>query len=100
MDQIYDPAETAIITYSNIQGSGYAGALGNIDQDPLFANAVAGDLQLTCTPPTPCSPCVDMGSDSAAPTTDILGLDRVDISGVGGANIADMGAYEFHLPEN
>jgi predicted outer membrane repeat protein len=63
------------ITYSNIEG-GYPGT-GNIDIDPQFVNAGAGNFHLTCS-----SPCIDAG-DPASP----LDPDYTR---------ADMGAYYYH----
>jgi len=55
VDQIVvDPTATLNVTYSDIQG-GWPGA-GNIDADPQFANAAAGDYTLLCS-----SPAVDAG---------------------------------------
>lgn len=56
----------------------------NIDEDPLFVNAVAGDFSLQ-----PDSPCIDAGDPDApdAPDTDIFGNLRVPPP--------DMGAVEF-----
>ncbi|MEN9675190.1 MAG: hypothetical protein RIS76_1086 [Verrucomicrobiota bacterium] len=74
---------TARVSYSDVQG-GYPGD-GNIDADPVFVNAMAGDLRLNS--PT----CVDLGDNSAIPatgTTDLEGNARI----VG--LIVDMGAYE------
>ena len=45
---------TPLVVYSDIQG-GYPGE-GNIDTDPLFADAAAGDYALL-----PCSPAIDSG---------------------------------------
>ncbi len=81
----------ADVTYSLV-GGGHEG-LGNIDADPMFADAAAGDLRLSAG-----SPCIDAADDLAAPQSDALGNPRVDIDGVGSAGvIADMGALE-HQP--
>jgi len=79
-------------------------ANGNTDDDPLFlfANTPAGSdgdfvtfddgLRLKEN-----SPCVDTADDYFAPLTDILGLERVDITSVGNSGTyADMGAYESY----
>ncbi len=66
---------TITVEYSDVEG-GYAGE-GNIDEDPLFVDAVGGDLHLTDE-----SPCIDAG-DPAAP---------LDPDGT----TVDMGAY-FHV---
>jgi predicted outer membrane repeat protein len=63
------------VIYSNIEG-GYPGT-GNIDIDPQFVNAGAGNFHLTCS-----SPCIDAG-DPASP----LDPDYTR---------ADMGAYYYH----
>ena len=85
------------VTYSTIQGS-WSGT-GNIDADPNFVNATAGNLRLSCV-----SPCIDAGNNSAVPisiTNDLNGWSRfiddlcTEDSGSGTAPIVDMGAYEF-----
>lgn len=77
----------AIVAFSNVEG-GWEGE-GNIDLDPLFADA---DGRLS-----PESPCIDVGTNSPAgglPSADIEGRTRpIDGNGDGQA-IADMGAYE------
>lgn len=70
---------TLSVTYCDVQG-GHAGG-GNIDEDPLFADAASGDLRLRTD-----SPCLGAGNVGAAPATDITGRSR-------GAE-TDMGAYE------
>jgi parallel beta-helix repeat protein len=73
------------VTYSDVQG-GWAGA-GNIDSDPLFANAASGDWRLLAN-----SPCIDTGSNDALPPSALVDLD-------GNPRIindtVDMGACEF-----
>ena len=97
-NQIYNAdTSTAIIGYSDIEGSGgsgsgWDGALGtdgggNIDVDPLFVDASADDLHLQAS-----SPAIDAGDNSAVPpevTTDLDGNPRI-VNG-----IVDMGAYEY-----
>lgn len=66
-----------VITYSDVRGGwAEAGSVGNIDADPAFADAPAGDYQLTVA-----SPCIDAGD----PTSE------VDPDGT----VADMGVYFF-----
>jgi hypothetical protein len=107
-DQIFvDPFGGAdpVVTYSDIEG-GWAGA-GNIDADPMFVDAGAGDLRLGEG-----SPCADAGDNTALPAgvvTDLDGLDRfVDdplapetgvAGGAGGESIVDMGAYERQIDD-
>jgi hypothetical protein len=98
--QIYnDETSTAIVTYSIVEG-GFIGE-GNLDADPLFANAELGNLRLRSN-----SPAIDAGSNFAVPvgiTTDLNGdprfVDMADIpdTGAGEAPIVDIGAYESHL---
>ena len=75
-----DPS--AVVTYSCVQ-NGYTGT-GNISADPLLVNPAGGDLHLQGS-----SPCVDTGTPSGAPFTDIEGNTRPQGSGI------DMGAYEY-----
>jgi len=73
----------AIITYSDIQGD-HPGT-GNINTDPQFVNAAAGDLHLK-----PGSPCLGAGTPNGAPATDPDGNPR--------PNPPSMGAYEVGFP--
>ena len=90
------------ISYCDIKGSGGSGPSGpnpnwdiyfgidgggNIDADPLFvdpSNPLDNGLRLSQD-----SPCIDKANNTAAPLTDILGIERF--------GTADMGAYEFEL---
>ncbi|MHC5015144.1 MAG: choice-of-anchor Q domain-containing protein [Planctomycetota bacterium] len=101
----YFPVELTV-TYSDVEGGeadvyvqpGFTlhwGA-GNIDADPLFADA---DGRLA-----PGSPCIDAGSNPAVPagiTTDLDGNPRFvddpcrEDTGLGDPSIVGMGAYEF-----
>ena len=78
--EIYNSGSSPIVTYSDIQG-GYTGT-GNINADPLFVGG--GDYHLTAG-----SPCIDTGTSSGAPATDLEGSPRPLGAGY------DMGAYEF-----
>ncbi len=64
------------------------GTDGNLAEDPLFANATAGNWRLTNV-----SPCVNTGSNAfvTAGATDADGLSRVIHDG----GTVDMGAYEL-----
>jgi len=67
---------------------------GNIDADPLFADAAGGDYHLSAG-----SPCIDSANGDLAPELDIEGFSRWDDpdvtnTGVGDPDYADMGAYE------
>ena len=87
---------TATISYSNIEGSGGSNNWnsifgtnggGNLDVDPQFASTA--DLRLSLS-----SPCIDQGTASGAPATDIDG-DARPINGM-----MDMGSDEYaYLPE-
>ncbi|WP_425421180.1 right-handed parallel beta-helix repeat-containing protein [Phaeodactylibacter xiamenensis] len=88
-------AITLTVNHNIIQG-GYSGGTNNLDDDPLFVNPLApglnteGDYRLL-----PCSPAIDAGTDTGAPTEDILGNLR-PIDGNGDATATtDMGAYEY-----
>ena len=72
-----------MVTYSDV-GGGHSGT-GNINSDPLFVGG--RNYHLTAS-----SPCIDTGTSSGAPNTDIDGNPRPLGSGY------DMGAYEFIPP--
>jgi hypothetical protein len=65
--------------------------VGNIDADPLFVNAAAGDYRLR-----PDSPCIDAGTNlSSLIQTDITGEVRPWDGNKDGVAAFDIGAYEF-----
>ncbi|MCK4887758.1 MAG: right-handed parallel beta-helix repeat-containing protein [Planctomycetes bacterium] len=94
VDEIYSVGGTPIVTYSDVQG-GWEG-VGNIDIDPLFADANGPDgivgseddnLRLSAG-----SLCINAGDNSAVTVAgDINGNTRI-IDGT-----VDMGAYESNL---
>ena len=61
------PSDKDTANYSCIEGLSTLGGTGNIDDDPLFANAGAGHFQLHSA-----SPAVDMGSVGFGFPTDLL----------------------------
>jgi len=73
---------TNTVTHSNVRGG--AVGTGNIDADPLFINAGAGDLRLQSN-----SPSRHTGAATDAPAEDIRGVSRPQGAGY------DMGAYEM-----
>ena len=92
-DELSSLSSAFSITYSDIQG-GFEGT-GNINADPMFVDpdgpdSVVGteddDLHLTTG-----SPCIDTGTASGAPATDLEGNPRPQGAGY------DMGAYESLL---
>ncbi|MBN2017229.1 MAG: hypothetical protein JW794_03735 [Candidatus Cloacimonetes bacterium] len=83
-EEIYlDTNSSITITYSDIEG-GYTGT-GNIDSDPLFADAANDDYHLTWdnfpVPDATMSPCINTGDPASPFDPD--------------ATITDMGAYYF-----
>ena len=82
-DEIY--GNSAIVSYSNIQG-GYSEGTNIIDDNPLFIDPNTGDYHLQVGPVI--SPCIDAGTSSGAPDTDMDGNIRPCGAGY------DMGAYE------
>jgi len=99
-NEIVYSSGTMSVTYSDVQG-GYSGT-GNINADPYFVDAIAGNLRLSSG-----SPCIDKGSNAALPpdTTDLDGdgdttepipFDLDDGPRVWNG-IVDMGAYEYFV---
>ncbi len=92
-DEIYnDFSSIAIVTFSDIDQSGYAGSNGNIREDPLFVAGLRGDYYLSQPPgQVSTSPCVDAGNDTAAN----LGMDDKTTSTNGDLDtgIVDMGYH-------
>lgn len=70
-----------VVTNSDINGSFPLGS--NMDADPLFINAAAGDFHVS-----PCSPVIDQGGSYAPMSLDIAGSQRFQ-----GADV-DLGPYE------
>jgi predicted outer membrane repeat protein len=113
----YDLSSTTIVTYSCVKDDDandatiYPGS-GNIDDDPLFADADSNDLHLQAN-----SPCIDAGDKNSDPadtadldgdanTTEPVPLDLdgrhrffddpcTADSGNGTPPVVDMGAYEY-----
>jgi hypothetical protein len=93
---------TPIVTDSCVEG-GFPGN-GNINADPLFVNAVAGNVALS-----PNSPCIDRGDSSVIATSvfkDVGGGKRaVDDPAAPDRGVAvfgltvDFGAYEFQVDD-
>lgn len=91
-NEIDDPDSSVTITYSNIEG-GYGDPDDhNIDSNPLFVNAGAGDFHLRKY-----SPCIDAGNDSAVsiPVSDFEGDDRIMDGNSDGTARVDMGIDEY-----
>lgn len=76
--------------WSNVAGnySGCAAGTGDISADPLLVDVTVGDFRLQAG-----SPCIDAGTESGAPTTDIAGVPRPQGDGF------DIGAHEFWASE-
>jgi Thrombospondin type 3 repeat len=67
------------------------GVAGNISADPRFISRSPGTRNLHLLPT---SGAIDVGTNSAAPTTDFDLVPRIQAAG-GGPAITDMGAYEY-----
>ncbi|MHC4084350.1 MAG: right-handed parallel beta-helix repeat-containing protein [Planctomycetota bacterium] len=90
-DQIVDHSSTSVVTYSDVQG-GWAGD-GNIDADPCFVDAAAGNFRLSSD-----SPCIDAGYNNAPnlPAMDFDGHPRIIDGDCNDTEVVDMGAFEFN----
>ncbi len=98
-------AGAATVTFSVVQG-GWDGE-GNLDTDPLFANADVGIFQLSAT-----SPALDSGNNTFVPpgvTVDLIGSPRfvndpfTPESGTPGPSegpVVDMGSFELLLGDS
>ncbi|WP_207679005.1 Ig-like domain-containing protein [Desulfonema magnum] len=97
-NEIYNAVgSTPNVRYSNIRG--WPNGVGNIDSNPMFADAPSNDFHLS-----PGSPCIDAGTSDAVPSRDFEGDERHDDpdtpnTGVGKppstVNYYDIGADEF-----
>ncbi len=93
-DDIYVGGSTpATGSYCDIGDGDFAGSNGNISADPLFIAGPRHDYYLSqlATGQAADSPCVDMGSDTAA----MLGMDRLTTrtDGIRDTGIVDMGYH-------
>ena len=89
--EIFNSNSSPTVTYSIVQG-GYTPCNncpnGNGNTDPLFVSAT--DLRLQS-----CSPAIDAGTDSGAPTNDLDGNLRPHDAAPNVPGNFDMGAYEY-----
>ncbi len=74
-------------------------AQNNVEGDPRFVDAPAGDYHVTLA-----SPCIDRGASEGAPADDLDGnprpYDVIRIAGTGLANAFDIGCYEYIIHPN
>lgn len=82
----------AAVTYSDIQGTKTFPGIGNRRVDPQFVDPGNGNFALPFG-----SPCIDVGSNSAAglPTVDYEGNPRIRDGNEDGTAVVDMGALEY-----
>ena len=99
-DQIYSPGNSAVVTYSDVEGE-WPGS-GNISGNPLFTNAAGNDYALQST-----SPCKDTAENATLPS-DVGDLNwnansvepvpyDLALSGRNIGTSVDMGAYEVYI---
>jgi len=81
-EDLFEADSNFVISYSLI--SNYQGVNGNFYADPLFVAPANDDYHLSAN-----SPCIDSGTNTNAPATDIEGTLRPQGSAV------DVGAYEY-----
>lgn len=83
-NEIYCAANTfsPVVTFSCVQGG--RDGQGNISSDPLLLGTADSEGRIS-----PMSPCIDTGTTTGAPSTDIRGVARFQGNGV------DMGVYEL-----
>jgi len=96
------PNTTSVISYCDIAGCFPSGSWdtslgsdggGNIDADPLFADADDDNLRLQAG-----SPCIDAGDNSVVTgATDLDGRPRIIDGDGNGTATVDMGAYEMRV---
>jgi len=87
-----DSSCSATVSNSIVQG-GYPSGTNIIDSDPLFVDAICGNLHLSAG-----SPAIDAGNGCATNVTltDLEGNGRWDIASVANAvNGLDIGAFEY-----
>ena len=78
---------SSTVSYSIVQG-GYAGT-SNLNVDPQFVNAAAGDLRLIYG-----SPAIDAGTNTGCSATDLDNLPRPNDGNGDSTATCDLGAYE------